>query len=303
MSNLATISSLLTKNEDLAIIDERIHASLVDGLRFAQVPFRVFDHNDMADLERKLGASAGKGNLIIIVDGVYSMDGDIANLPEIHRLATHYKALVMIDDAHATGVLGRRGRGTAEHFNLHGQVDIVMGTLSKGLGAIGGFAAGSSDLIDYLKHFARGFVFSAALPPATCAALIAAMDVIDSEPQWLIRLRDNADLLRLGLRQLGYNTGASETAVIPVIVGEDLTAYQLARALHAQNIYVSPVAHPAVRKGAARVRVSVMATHTPEDILRALKAFEKARSMVPNIPVSNPVLPEAASALPREVAA
>jgi len=288
VSNLATISTLLSKQTEVAIIDERIHASLLDGLRFGQIPFRVFDHNDMDDLEKKLAASRGKGNLIIIVDGVYSMDGDVANLASIHKLAQEYEALVMVDDAHGTGVMGAHGRGTPEHFGLHGKIDIVMGTLSKGLGGIGGFAAGPRELIDFLKHTARGFVFSAALPPSTCAALLAAIQVIEEEPYWLVRLHENANLLRQGLSQMGYNIGNSVSAVIPVIVGEDLTAYQLARALHAQGIYVSPVTHPAVRKGTARVRVSVMATHSIDDIMKALKAFENAKNIVPGlIPVQS----------------
>src|SRR6185295_722249 len=144
-----TISSFLNRETDMAIFDERIHASLVDGLRFARIPFRVFNHNDMADLEAKLMGASGQGNLIVIADGVYSMDGDIANLPDIYRLARKYKALVMIDEAHATGVLGKRGRGTPEHFGMHGRIDIVLGTLSKGLGGIGGFAAGSRELINF----------------------------------------------------------------------------------------------------------------------------------------------------------
>jgi len=290
VSNLATLSTLLNKNEDIAIIDERIHASLVDGLRFAQIPFRVFSHNDMPDLEDKLIASQSKGNLLIIVDGVYSMDGDVAHLPVIKALAEQYRALIMVDDAHGSGVMGARGRGTPEYFGLHGKIDIVQGTLSKGLGGIGGFAAGPADLIDYLKHTARGFVFSAALPPSTCAGLIAAMDVIENEPYWITRLHENATLMRQGLQQMGFDTGNSVSAVIPVIVGEELAAYQLARALHAQGVYVSPVAYPAVKKGAARLRVSVMATHTPEDILKALNAFEKAREMVPML-LTSPNLP------------
>jgi len=284
VSNLATISTLLSKQTDIAIIDARIHASLVDGLRFAQIPFRVFDHNDMNDLEKKLAASKGRGNLIIIVDGVYSMDGDVSNLRRIYELAQHYEALIMVDDAHGTGVMGSHGRGTPEHFGLHGKIDIVMGTLSKGLGGIGGFAAGPRDLIDFLKHTARGFVFSAALPPSTCAGLLAAIQVVEEEPYWLIRLHENANLMRKGLVELGYNVGNSVSAVIPVIVGEDLTAYQLARALHAQGIYVSPVTYPAVKRGTARVRVSVMATHTTDDILKALKSFENAKTMVPMLP-------------------
>jgi len=283
VSNLATISTLLSKESEIAVIDEKIHASLLDGLRFAQIPFRVFDHNDMADLKNKLEASAGKGNLAIITDGVYSMDGDIANLPEIYALAKTYNAIIIIDEAHATGVMGAKGRGTPEHFHMHGKIDIVMGTLSKGLGGIGGFAAGPADVVDFLKHTARGFVFSAALPPAVCAGLIAAMDVIETEPGWLVRLHENANLMRNGLKQLGYDTAASCTPIIPVMVGEDLTAHQLTRALNALGIYVSAVTHPAVKRGTARVRVSVMATHTPEDILKALNAFERARKMVPGL--------------------
>jgi len=281
VSNLATISSFLNKDQDIAIIDEKIHASLLDGLRFSRIPFRVSQHNDLNDMEKKLKASVGKGNLAIIVDGVYSMDGDIAPLPGIYELSKRYNALVIIDEAHATGVLGMRGRGTPEHFGMHGKIDVVMGTLSKGLGGVGGFAAGPKDLIYYLRHAARGFVFSAALPPATCAALIAALDVLENEPQWIIRLRENANLMRRGLQELGYDTASSTTPIIPVLIGEEITTHQLTRALQAQGIYVSPVAFPAVRKGSARLRVSVMATHTTEDILKALKAFENAKTIVP----------------------
>jgi glycine C-acetyltransferase len=283
VSNLATISSFLNKDQDLAIIDEKIHASLIDGLRFSRIPFGVFHHNDMADLEKKLKASVGRGNLAIIIDGVYSMDGDVAKLPGVYDLAKQYNALIIIDEAHATGVLGARGRGTPEHFGLHGKIDVVMGTLSKGLGVVGGFAAGSKDLIHYLHHAARGFVFSAALPPASCAALLASLDVLENEPQWVTRLRENADLMRRGLQQLGFNIGPSTTPIIPVMIGEELAAHQLTRTLHALGIYVSPVAFPAVKKGAARLRVSVMATHTPEDILKALNCFEKAKSLVPGL--------------------
>jgi len=284
VSNLATLSTLLNKNEDIAIVDEKIHASLLDGLRFAQIPFRVFDHNDMPDLEAKLSASQNKGNLIVIVDGVYSMDGDVSPLPQIKPLAEKYGALVMVDDAHGSGVMGPHGRGTPEHFGLHGQMDIIQGTFSKGLGGIGGFAAGPADLITTLKHQARGFVFSAALPPSTCAGLIAAMDVIEKESFWLTRLHENANLMRKGLQQMGYDTGHSVSAIIPVIVKEDLTVFQLTRTLHALGIYVSPVAYPAVKRGSARLRVSVMATHTHDDILKALQAFEKALKLVPGLP-------------------
>jgi glycine C-acetyltransferase len=223
-----------------------------------------------ADLAPALGGAADLSKAVSI---------DLAKLPEIYALARKYRALVMIDDAHSTGVLGARGRGTAEHFGLHGKIDIVMGTLSKALGAVGGFAAGPKILIDYLKHASRGFVFSAALPPAVCASLIAAMDVIEKEPEWLIRLRENTALLSDGLKQLGFDTGHSVTPIIPVMVGEDLKAFQLTRALHLLGVYVSPVTYPAVKKGAARIRVSVMATHSHSDILFALEAFSKAKHL------------------------
>ena len=300
VSNLATVSSFISKATDLAVIDERIHASLVDGLRFAQTPFRVFRHNDMADLEAKLRASVGKGNLIVIVDGVYSMDGDIANLPEIYRLARQHHAVVMIDEAHATGVLGAQGHGTPEHWGMHGKMDVVMGTLSKALGAIGGFAAGPKILVEYLKHVARGFVFSAALPPPVCASLIAAMDVIETEPEWLERLRENTILLRDGLNQLGYNIGLSTTPIIPIILGEDLRAYQMTRALHLLGLYVCPITYPAVKKGLSRLRVSVMATHSKQDIFKALDAFDRARKLVPSY---NEIPPPKAQIPPLEASA
>jgi glycine C-acetyltransferase len=280
VSNMATLSSFLNRDKDFALVDEKIHASLVDGLRFGQIPFRTFMHNDMSDLEQKLKTMQGKGNLVLIIDGVYSMDGDIANLPAVHRLAQKYGAVLLMDDAHATGVLGKFGRGTSEHFNLHGKVDVVLGTLSKGLGGIGGFAAGPKGLISYLKHCARAFVFSAALPPATCAGLIAAMQVIKTEPQWLEQLNKNSNLMRRGLQRLGFDTADSQTAIIPVMVGDDLIAYQLTRALHAGGIYVSPVTFPAVKKGTARLRVSVMATHTADDIAQALDVFKMAKKQV-----------------------
>jgi glycine C-acetyltransferase len=209
------------------------------------------------------------------------MDGDLANLPAIYPLAQKYQALLIIDEAHATGAIGAVGRGTPEYFGLHGKIDVILGTLSKGLGGIGGFAAGPKGMIDFLKHYSRGFVFSAALPPATCAALIASLDVIEQEPEWMIRLHENSQLMRKGLQRLGFDTGSSASAIIPVIVGNDLIAYQLTRALQALGIYVSPVAYPAVKKGAARLRVSVMATHTPDDILKALTAFERAQTLLP----------------------
>src|SRR5579872_3880570 len=179
VSNVATLSTVLSKN-DMAFVDEHVHASLVDGLRFAQIPFRAFSHNDTADLKKKLAAYNGDGHTAIIVDGVYSMEGDIARLPEIYELARKHGALLVLDEAHGTGVLGATGRGTSEHFGLHGKIDVVVGTLSKALGGVGGFVAGPRVMIDYLKHNARGFVFSAAMPPSVCAGIIASLQVLES---------------------------------------------------------------------------------------------------------------------------
>jgi glycine C-acetyltransferase len=279
VSNVATLSTLLAK-DDMVFVDEQVHASLVDGLRFAQIPFRAFAHNDPADLKKKLTAYNGSGQKTIIVDGVYSMEGDIAKLPEVHALAKRHGALLILDEAHGSGVLGASGRGTAEHFGLHGKIDVVVGTLSKALGGVGGFAAGPRVMIDYLKHNARGFVFSAAMPPAICASIMAALDVIETEPQWLSQLHVNARQLREGLQKQGWDTGLSESPIIPVILGDDMKTYEMTRALFEQGIYVSPITYPGVKKGAARLRMSVMATHSSDDISRALEAFEKFRKHV-----------------------
>ena len=261
VSNVATLSTLFS-TDDMVFVDELVHASLIDGLRFAQIPFRAFSHNDAADLAKKLSAHRVHGHIAIIIDGVYSMEGDLAQLPEIHALAKKYSALLILDEAHGTGVFGATGRGVSEHFGLHGQIDIVVGTLSKALGGVGGFVAGPKVLIDYLQHSARGFVFSAAPPPSVCAGIIAALDVMESEPKWLRRLHENARQLREGLKDRGWNTGLSESPIIPVILGEDLKTYQVTDALYQEGIYASPITYPGVKKGTARVRLSVMATHT-----------------------------------------
>jgi 8-amino-7-oxononanoate synthase len=279
VSNLATLSTLLGKN-DLALIDEHVHASLIDGLRFGQVPIRVFSHNDIKDLHKKLSASKGQANTMIVVDGVYSMEGDIARLPEIYQLAKEFQSLLLLDEAHGTGVLGATGRGTAEHFGLHGKIDVIAGTLSKALGGVGGFVSGSREMVDYLKHNARGFLFSAALPPSTCAGLIAAMEIIKKEPERLDRLRRNSERLRSGLQRQGWKTGLSQSPIIPVVLGHERKTYEMTLALYKQGIYASPVIYPAVKKAAARLRLSVMATHTDEDIDRTLDAFERARKIV-----------------------
>jgi 8-amino-7-oxononanoate synthase len=279
VSNVATLSTLFSPT-DMVFVDELVHASLIDGLRFAQIPFRAFSHNDVADLAKKLTSHRVQGHIAIIVDGVYSMEGDMTRLPEIHALAKRHKALLILDEAHGTGVFGATGRGVSEHFGLHGKIDIVVGTLSKALGGVGGFVAGPQALIDYLQHNARGFVFSAAPPPAVCAGIIAALEVIESEPQWLRRLHDNSRQLRAGLQERGWNTGLSESPIIPVILGDDRKTYEMTHALYKEGIYASPITYPGVKKGTARVRLSVMATHTPADIVKTLNAFDKVKKNV-----------------------
>jgi 8-amino-7-oxononanoate synthase len=285
VSNVSTLSTLLVR-EDMAFIDEHVHASLIDGLRFAQIPMRVCRHNDPADLEDKLTRSNVQGHKIIIVDGVYSMEGDIAKLPEIYALSKRYGALLFLDEAHGTGVLGATGRGTSEHFGLHGKIDVIAGTLSKALGGVGGFVAGPRGMIDYLKHTARGFVFSAAMPPAVCAGLLAAMDALAAEPERITRLQANARQLRSGLQQQGWDTGLSESPIIPVLLGDDQKTYEMTKALYEAGVYVSPITYPGVKKGTARLRMSVMATHTPDDIARVLDAFatlKKAYTPPPSV--------------------
>ena len=283
-ANLATVSSLVSGENDIAIVDEKDHASIIDGCRLVNANMRVFSHNNMEDLERKLQAITNENNKIIIVDGVFSMDGDICDLKNIYHLAKKYDAKIMIDEAHASGVLGRTGAGTPEHFGLEGRIDVVMGTLSKALGGIGGFVAGSKTLIDYLKHSARAFVFSSALPPSVCASTMAAIDVIQNEPEWLFRLHENERYFRNGLKQLGFNTGLSCTPIVPVILGDEVKTYQMTKLLHELGVYVSPVATPAVKRRSSRIRASVMATHTREDLEKALDAFKKVGRILSIIP-------------------
>jgi|Deesub1362A_J573_1020465.scaffolds.fasta_scaffold00013_31 8-amino-7-oxononanoate synthase len=271
--NLGTISALAGK-DDVVIIDKMDHASIIDGCRLSYAEVRKFRHNDMADLERILEENEGKGKLIV-VDGVFSMEGDIANLPEIIKLAKKYDARVMVDDAHGIGVLGKTGRGTAEHFGLENEVDIIMGTYSKSLASIGGFIAGSEEVIHYVKHFARSLIFSASPPPASIAAVSAAIDIIESEPERIERLWHNTRKMLNGFKSLGFEVGASETPIIPIIVGDNETAFKMAMMLHDEGVFANVAVPPAVPNGKALIRTSYMATHTDEHLEIVLIAFEK----------------------------
>jgi 8-amino-7-oxononanoate synthase len=277
-ANLGLLSALAGKG-DVLITDKLDHASIVDGCRLSFGETKRFRHNDMQDLERVLQQSGSSGKLIV-VDGVFSMEGDIANLPEIVRLGKKYKARIMVDDAHATGILGKKGRGTAEHFGLEDEVDIIMGTCSKSLGAVGGFVAGSAEVIHYVKHRARPMIFSASLPAACVATIGAAIDVIQEEPERRERLWEIARTMKRQFTELGFDTGQSETPIIPVILGDDRVTFEFAKRLRQNGIFANAAVSPAVPKGRGLIRTSYMATHTDAQLERVLKTFAKvARQM------------------------
>jgi 8-amino-7-oxononanoate synthase len=272
-TNLGAISALLGRN-DVAIIDKYDHASIIDGCRLSFGQVKKYRHNDMRDLERVLEATKDKGTMII-VDGVFSMEGDIADLPNIVKLAKAYGARVMVDDAHAIGVLGEGGRGTAEHFGLEDQVDLIMGTYSKSLAAIGGFVAGSTEVISFIKHIGRSMMFSASLPPSLVATVSTALDIIEEQPQLRIQLWKNTHKMLKGYKELGYDTGISETPIVPIIIGNSLKVYEMCKLLFEDGVFVNPVVSPAVPPGRELLRTSYMATHTEEQLDKVLTTFEK----------------------------
>lgn len=272
-TNLGVISAIAGK-DDVILIDKMNHASIIDGCRLSFSETKKYRHNDMEDLERLLQQYNDKGKLII-VDGVFSMEGDIADLPNIVKLARKYGARVMVDDAHGIGVLGRTGRGTAEHFGLEDEVDLIMGTYSKSLASIGGFIAASEEVIHYIKHFARALIFSASPPPASIASVSAAIDIIEEEPERRERLRRNTNKMLKGFKALGFDTGRSETPIIPLIVGDDQRAFLMAKMLHDKGIFANVAVSPAVPNGNALIRTSYMATHTDEQLDKVLQAFEE----------------------------
>jgi 8-amino-7-oxononanoate synthase len=272
-TNLGTIGALLGRN-DVAIIDKYNHASIIDGCRLSFGQVKKFRHNDMKDLQRILEGTEDKGKLII-VDGVFSMEGDIADLPNILKLAKAYGARVMVDDAHAIGVLGEGGRGTAEHFGLEDQVDLIMGTYSKSLAAIGGFVVGSRVVIDCIKHTGRSMIFSASLPPALVASVSAALDIIEEQPQLRTQLWKNTHKMLKGYKELGYDTGTSETPIIPIIIKDNIKTYEMCRLLFENGVFVNAVISPAVPPGRELLRTSYMATHTEAQLDKVLNAFQK----------------------------
>jgi|SRR3989339_778052 len=273
-ANVGVISCLISKDEQV-IIDEKSHASIIDGCLLSKPNMTIFRHNNMIDLERKLAKIPSNAPKIIMTDGVFSMDGDVAKLDTIYSLGEKYKAATYIDDAHSTGVLGKNGKGTAELFHLEGKIDLTIGTLSKALGGIGGFLVGSKDVIHYLKHNSRSFVFSTSLPPAICASLLKAIEVIETEPIWHQKLWQNINYITKELLNKGYNIGKTESAIIPIIFKNDDLTYLITKELEQEGIFVSPVVYPAVRKNESRIRVSIMASHTDDDLQFFLEKLNK----------------------------
>lgn len=270
-ANSGTVSCILGK-EDVIISDELNHASIIDGCRLSRAQIKVYRHADMDSLRQALMEAQGRRKLVV-TDGVFSMDGDIAPLPEIVRLAKEFGAIVMVDDAHASGVLGRNGRGTVDYYGLHGQVDIQVGTLSKAIGGLGGYVAGPQNLIDYLQQRARPFLFSTSHPPAVIAAAMEAFTVLEEEPELIDQLWSNTDFFRKGLQELGFDTGFSQTPIIPVIAGDEKKSALLADELFANGVFAQSIAFPTVARGKARVRTIITATHTREELQYALDVF------------------------------
>jgi glycine C-acetyltransferase len=274
-ANAGTVSAILTP-EDHIISDELNHASIIDGCRLSRAKIHVFPHKDVAAAEKILsGLDSATGRKLLITDGVFSMDGDIGALPGLTAAAEKHGAIMMVDDAHSSGVLGRNGRGTIDHFNLHGRVQVQVGTLSKAIGVLGGYVCGSRDLIEFLYHRARPFLFSTSHPPAVAAACLAAFDVLEQEPERIDALWDNTRYFKKGLTDAGFNTGISETPITPVIVGEAAAAHQLSRELFAAGVLATGIGFPTVAKGKARVRTIVTATHTKAELDQALEVFRK----------------------------
>jgi 8-amino-7-oxononanoate synthase len=272
--NLGAISCLVGKG-DTVYLDKQDHACIIDGARLSFGNVRKFRHNDAADLRRQMKHDADVRGRLVVVDGVFSMEGDVAPLPEIVSAAQDFDAAVMVDDAHGIGVMGATGRGTSEHFGLEAEVDLIMGTFSKSMASVGGFIAGEATVIDYIKHRARTLIFSAAPPPASVAAALATVDIMENEPERREKLWANTRFFAEGLRSLGLDTGESKTPVVPVVVGEDLTALRMVQRLHEEGVFVNCVLSPATPPGRALIRTSLMATHSKEQLARALDAIEK----------------------------
>jgi glycine C-acetyltransferase len=275
-ANRGTVAAILGK-EDVIVSDQLNHASIIDGARLSRAEIRVFPHKDAEAADKLLEETKADGrHQLLITDGVFSMDGDIAPLPALVEVAEKYGAIMMIDDAHASGVLGTNGKGTVSHFGIDpSRVDVQVGTLSKAIGALGGFIAGPRHLIDWLANRGRPFLFSTSAPPAVAAACIEALKIIEEEPERLERLWSNTEFFKKGLHDLGFDTGASETPITPVIAGEEATAVELASQLWDEGVFTPAIVFPTVPKGRSRVRTIVTADHTQDDLTEALEVFQK----------------------------
>jgi glycine C-acetyltransferase len=277
-SNAGTVAAILGK-DDVIVSDRLNHASIIDGARLSRAEIAVFEHRDADHADRLLAETARPGRRqLLITDGVFSMDGDIAPLPDLVEVAERRGAIMMVDDAHASGVLGAGGAGTVDHFGLHGRVDIQVGTLSKAIGVLGGFIAGPSHLIEWLQNRGRPYLFSTSAPPSVVAACIVALDVIADEPERLARLWSNTELFKAGLHALGFDTGASETPITPVMTGDEARTQALAMRLFESGVFCPAIVFPTVGKGLARVRTIVTADHTTEDLQEALEVFGRVGS-------------------------
>lgn len=271
-ANAGAVAAILTK-DDVVVSDELNHASIVDGCRLSRATIKVFPHKDVDAARKVLAGLPASQRKLLITDGVFSMDGDLGALPALCALAEESGCIMMVDDAHASGVFGRNGRGTIDHFGLHGRVDIQVGTLSKAMGVLGGYVAGARPLIEFLHHRARPFLFSTSHPPGVAAACIAALDVLEQEPQIIERLWENTRFFKAGLERLGFNTGASESPITPVIVGEGALAMKLSDSLFAKGVFAQGIAFPTVARDKARVRTIVTATHGRDELQFALDVF------------------------------
>jgi glycine C-acetyltransferase len=279
-ANAGTVSAILGKG-DFIISDELNHASIIDGARLSRATIKVFRHKDLAHAEELLKEVAGEpGHKLVITDGVFSMDGDIGPLPGLCDLAEKYGAIMMVDDAHSSGVLGRNGRGTIDHFNVHGRVDVQVGTLSKAIGALGGYVCGTRELIDFLYHRARPFLFSTSHPPSVAATCIAAFEVLEQEPELIDKLWDNTKFFKKELGTLGFNIGGkntpvSETPITPIIVGEGRLAMEFSRELFKEGVFTPGIAYPTVAEGKARLRTIMTATHTKDQLSKSLEILQR----------------------------
>jgi 8-amino-7-oxononanoate synthase len=278
-TNQGIIATLVNKG-DIVITDRMDHASIIDACRLSYGEVHWFKHNDMADLERVLAALDKEAGKIIVVDGVFSMEGDLSDLPGVVDLAKKYDCKILVDDAHGVGVMGINGRGTTEHFGLEDQVDLVMGTFSKSFASLGGFVSGPKKVISYIKHHARALIFSASITPASVATALATLDLIQNEPERRERLWAITEKMRSGFQAMGYNTGPTQSPVIPVETGDDGKTFMLWKALREQGIFTNPVIYPAVPHGQALIRTSYSATHSDEELNTVLECFERGGKML-----------------------